>query len=75
MNDFGSSKIATAEAVVTEAAQRAKSDKSERARNAANQRHAKAKKMRKDSESSIPVESDDVEGETGDKKEKYREKN
>jgi len=75
MNEFGESKNATAEAVVVEAAARAKSDKSERARNAANQRHAKAKKMRKDSESSVPVDSDDAEGETGDKKEKYREKN
>jgi hypothetical protein len=75
MNEIGGAKDATAEAVVAEAAQRAKSDKSERARNAANQRHAKAKKMRKDSETSIPVESDDAEGEPGDKKEKYREKN
>jgi hypothetical protein len=76
MNEFGESKSATAEAVVMEAAERAKSDKSERARNAANQRHAKAKKMRKDSDgSSIRVDSDDGEGEVGDKKEKYREKN
>lgn len=75
MNEFGDSKNATAEAVVMAAAERAKSDKSERARNAANQRHAKAKMMRKDSESSIPVESDEAEGEGGDKKEKYREKN
>jgi hypothetical protein len=75
MNEFGESKNASAEAVVLEAAERAKSDKSERARNAANQRHAKAKRMRKDSEGSIPIDSDDGEGETGDKKEKYREKN
>ena len=75
MNEFGDSKKATAEAVVMEAAERAKSDKSERARNAANQRHAKAKKMRKDSEGSVPIESSDAEGEVGDKKEKYREKN
>jgi hypothetical protein len=75
MNEFGDSKKSSAEAVVLEAAERAKSDKSERARNAANQRHAKAKKMRKDSEGSIPIDSDDGEGEVGDKKEKYREKN
>ena len=75
MNKFGESKSATVAAVVTDATERAKWDKSERARNAANQRHAKAKKMRKDSGSSVPVDSDDTEGETGDKKEKYREKN
>lgn len=69
------SKTASAEAVVLDAAERAKSDKSERARNAANQRHAKAKKMRKDSDGSIPIDSDEEEGEVGDKKEKYREKN
>jgi hypothetical protein len=75
MNEFGDSKKLSAEAVVLEAAERAKSDKSERARNAANQRHAKAKKMRKNSEGSSPMDSDDGEGEVGDKKEKYREKN
>lgn len=75
VNEFGEPKPTTAEAVVTEAAARAKTDKSERARNAANQRHAKTKKMRKDSEGSNALDSDDLEGEGGDKKEKYREKN
>jgi hypothetical protein len=74
-NEFGESKNAIAEAVVMDAAERAKADKSERARNAANQRHAKAKKMRKDSEGSIPVDIHDAEGNVDHKKEKYREKN
>lgn len=67
-------KPTTAESAASQAAERAKSDKSERARNAANQRHAKTKKMRKDSQPSNPDDSDG-EGETSDKKEKYREKN
>jgi hypothetical protein len=75
INEFGESKNAIAEAVVMDAAERAKADKSERTRNAANQRHAKAKKMRKESEGSIPVDIHDAEGDVGHKKEKYREKN
>lgn len=75
INELREPKSASAEAVVADAAERAKTDKSERARNAANQRHAKTKKMRKDSEGSNAVDSDGLEGEGGDKKEKYREKN
>ncbi|KAM0722581.1 hypothetical protein Q7P37_002022 [Cladosporium fusiforme] len=75
ISEFTAPKQTSAEAAVAQAAERARHDKSERARNAANQRHAKTKKMRKDSQGSNPVDSEDEEGGTGDKKEKYREKN
>lgn len=74
MTDFVPSKQTPAQSAVAQAAAKAGTDKSERARNAANQRHAKKKMLRTDSHGSNPVDSD-VEGEGGDKKEKYREKN
>lgn len=69
------STLPATEFAVTEAAEKVRTDKSERARNAAHQRHAKTRKMRINGRGSSPATKNAEEGEAGDKKERYRERN